>query len=100
MCTHFCSIALEALHDSSQRPSNRASAPPFCWHQQLMVDCVLHRPRCTDGARAAMTQGGAMTPDDTAHRDNGLGVLATEKQKVADEERSAPGVSALCCQQP
>ncbi len=41
-----------------------------------------------------------MTPDDTAHRDTGLGVLATEKGKLADEERSVPGVSALCWWQP
>ncbi len=45
-------------------------------------------------------QGGAMTPDDTAHRDTGLGVLATEKGKLADEERSVPGVSALCLCKP
>ena len=29
-----------------------------------------------------------MQADDTAHRDNGLGVLATEKAKMVDEEAS------------
>ena len=36
-----------------------------------------------------------MAPDDTAHRESGLGVLATEKGKVADEERMMPQVSDM-----
>ena len=38
-------------------------------------------------------QASPMSADDTAHRDTGLGVLATEKGRLADEERSAPKVS-------
>ena len=65
---------------------------------RLNQQCNQHQPVpciCTllfDGAidlRLGYAQRDAMLPaDDTAHRDNGLGVLATEKAKMADEEAS------------
>lgn len=46
-----------------------------------------------DGAGTVIMQGSPMAADDTAHRNTGLGVLATEKSKVTDEERMMPQVS-------
>ena len=93
LCTLLCSmLATLAYRKISHAAAHRPRLSEA--HINAGVDLALNSPAWVC-AGAARMQGSAMTPDDTAHRDMGLGVLATEKGKLADEERSMPVVSAI-----